>query len=122
MISRTLQIAMLSAIMCYYVILVYLLKKKSLILKYTLLWIFAGFLMLVLVLFPQLLHIFANAVGIYDDTNALFAVIFFCVIVILMSLTAIVSKMGERIKQLAQYAALLEKRLRDMEEEDRNKP
>lgn len=116
MISRTLQIAMLLAIGCYYVILVYLLKKKSLHLKYTLLWIFTGFIMLILALFPQLLQLFANAVGIYSDTNALFAMMFFCAIMILMSLTAIVSRMNERIKQLSQYVALLEKRLRDVED------
>ena len=115
MINKTLQVSMILAISCYFVVLVYLLKKKSLNLKYTLLWIFAGGFMLLLVLFPQLLHLFADAVGIYEDTNALFAAIFFCLILILMSLTAIVSKMNERIKQLSQYAALLEKRLRDVE-------
>ena len=113
--SRTLQIAMILAIVGYFAVLLYLLKKKSLNLKYTLLWIFTGFFMLVLALFPQLLHLFAVAVGIYGDTNALFAAISFCIIMILMSLTAIVSKMNERIKQLSQYVALLEKRLRDME-------
>lgn len=119
MISRTLQIVLLLAIVCYFMILIYLLKKKSLHLKYTLLWIFTGFFMLVLVMFPQLLSLFAGIVGIYSDTNALYAVIFFCVIMILMSLTAIVSRMNERIKQMAQYIAFLEKRLRDMEA-DRN--
>lgn len=106
---------MLLAIIFYYMILLYLLKKKSLHLKYTLLWIFVGFLMLILVLFPQLLHIFASLVGIYGDTNALFAVAFFCTTMILMSLTAIVSKISGRIRQMNQYIALLEKRLCDVE-------
>ena len=115
MISRTLQIVMILAIVSYFVLLVYLLKKKSLNLKYTLLWIFAGFFMLLFALFPQLLHLFARIVGISGDTNALFAAISFCILMILMSLTAIVSKMNEQIKQLSQYISLLEKRLRDVE-------
>lgn len=74
--------------------------------------------MLLLSLFPQILHAFAQIVGIYDATNALFATVLFCGIIIMVSLTSIVSKLNERIKQLAQYVALLEKRLRDVEAEE----
>ena len=48
MISRTLQIVMILAVAVYFVLLFLLLKKRSLHLKYTLLWIFSGILMLVL--------------------------------------------------------------------------
>ena len=116
--SRTLQIAMLLAVVVYFFFLFHLLKKKRLNIKYTLLWIFSGILMLILALFPRILDVFAKMIGIYEPTNALFAVIFFCIIIILMSLTAIVSKMNERIKRLAQSVALLEKRLREHEEEN----
>lgn len=114
--SRTLQIAMLLAVVVYFFFLFHLLKKKRLNIKYTLLWIFSGVLMLILALFPRVLDVFAKMIGIYEPTNALFAVIFFCMIIILMSLTAIVSKMNERNKCLAQAIALIEKRLRDLEE------
>ena len=120
MISRTLQIVMLLAVAVYFVLLYLLLKKRSLHLKYTLLWIFSGVLMLVLAVFPRLLDWFAALIGIYEPTNALFSLIFFCVIIILMSLTAIVSKQNERIKRLAQAVALLEKRVRELEKEDRS--
>jgi hypothetical protein len=36
--------------------------------------------------------------------------------IILMSLTSIISKQNESIKQLVQYTALLEKRVREVEE------
>lgn len=119
MISKTLQIFMLLAIVIYFLLLFHLLKRRRLNLKYSLLWIFSGILMLVLALFPQILDLFAHTVGIYEPTNALFAMLLFCIMIILMSLTAIVSKMNERIKQLAQYAALLEKRVCEWEERDR---
>lgn len=73
--------------------------------------------MLVFALFPQLLNLFAQAVGIYEATNALFAMLDFCGIIIMVSLTSIVSKMNERIKEMAQYIALIDKRLRDVETE-----
>lgn len=115
MISRTLQIVMLLAVAAYFALLFLLLKKRSLHLKYTLLWIFSGVLMLLLALFPQILNCFASLIGIYAPTNALFALMFFCVIIVLMSLTAIVSRQTERIKNMAQQIAMQEKRIRDLE-------
>ena len=113
--NKTLYVVLLLAIATYFVFLAILLKNKQLNLKYTLLWIFAGVFMLAFSLFPQLLELFSKAVGIYQPTNALFAMMMFFGIIIMMSLTSIVSKMNEKIKQMAQYIALLEKRLRDME-------
>lgn len=86
--------------------------------KYTLLWLASGFVMLILVAFPRLLRSFAILVGISDPMNALFSVGLFCIIIILMSLTAIVSKLNEKNKALTQSVALLEKRLRDVEEDE----
>lgn len=121
MISRKLQIAMLIAVALYFLIVFRLLKRKSLNLKYTLLWLLSGGIMLVLAVFPQILNYLAALVGVYDPTNALFAFMFFCVIIILMSLTAIVSKLNEKSKQAIQALALMEKRVRDLEE-DKNNP
>ena len=115
MISRSLQVAVIMAVVFYFIILMYLLNKRRLTLKYTLLWIFSGLLMLFLALFPKSLNVFAKLVGIYEPTNALFAAVCFCLIIILVSLTAIVSKMNEQIKRLIQSIALLEKRVRDQE-------
>lgn len=109
---------LLMAVCVYFIMIFQLLKRKTLNLKYTLLWLGSGFVMLILVIFPQLLRTFAVLLGIYDPMNALFSVVLFCVIIILMSLTAIVSKLNEKNKALAQAIALLEKRIRDMEEDE----
>lgn len=114
--STRMQIMMIIAVLFYFGILINLLRKNKLSLKYTLLWIFSGFLMFVVALFPRLLDWFALLVGIYEPTNALFAVISFCLIIILMSITAIVSKSNNQIKRLTQTIALLEKKVRDLEE------
>ena len=117
MISHKLQIAMLIAVGLYFLVVFQLLKRKTLNLKYTLLWLASGVVMLVLAVFPQILGWLAALVGIYDPTNALFAYMFFCVIILLMSITAIVSKLNEKSKQLIQSVALLEKRVRELEDE-----
>lgn len=115
MISKKLQFAMLTAVGLYFLMVFLLLKRKSLNLKYTLLWLFSGVVMLVLAAFPRLLDWFAALVGVYDPTNALFAFMFFCVIVILMSLTAIVSKLNEKSTRVIQNMALMERRIRELE-------
>lgn len=112
-----LQMVLLIAVCIYFVMVFHLLKRKMLNLKYTLLWLVSGLVMLILTIFPRILQFFASAVGISDPMNALFSIILFCIIIILMSLTAIVSKLNEKNKNLIQSVALLEKRVRDLEKD-----
>lgn len=104
------------AVVLYFVIIMYFLKKKTLLLKYTLLWLFSGFAMGILVLCPQLLEWFVSMVDIKTPMNGLFAVCILAILIILMSLTAIVSKQNEKIKHLVQYMAILEKKERELRE------
>lgn len=117
MLEFKLQVTMLIGISLYFILLIYLLKKKSLNLKYTLLWLFSGIVMLVFALFPSLLQVTAKLFGVYEPTNALFGIMFFCVIIILVSLTSIVSKLNERVKRLAQSIALLDEEVRSSRKE-----
>lgn len=116
MIATRLRVLLLIAVCIYFIMVFCLLRRKTLNLKYTLLWLASGSVMLILALFPQLLQSFASLVGIYDPMNALFSLIIFCIIIILMSLTAIVSKLNRKTKTLIQALALLEKRVRDSED------
>lgn len=118
--AAKLRLILLIVVCIYFVIVFQLLKRKTLNLKYTLLWLASGFIMLILVVFPQFLQLLAKVVGIYDPMNALFSMALFCIIIILMSLTAIVSKLNEKMKTLIQSLALLEKRVRDLEKKDSN--
>lgn len=113
--NMTLQLSFVFAIIIYFYILFNLIKRKSLDLKYTLLWIFSGLIMLVIVICPNIIIYITNLLGIEDVTNGLFALILFCILIILISITGIVSKMKEKNKQLVQEYSLLEKRVRDLE-------
>ena len=57
----------------------------------------------------------ANLMGIASVTNGLFAILVFLILIILMSLTAILSKMKEQNKKLIQECSLMEKRIRELE-------
>lgn len=111
----SLRISLLLGMAFYFGCIYALLVKKRINLKYTLLWIFTGFVMLIFVIFPKTLTIFSTIVGIIDITNALFAILLLFVLIICMSLTAIVSKLRNQNKTLIQKYAVLEKRLKELE-------
>lgn len=105
-------------VLSYFVLIFHFLKKKTLLLKYTLLWIAAGMVMGLLVLVPQLLDWFVHLIGIQTPMNGLLVVSVLAILIILMSLTAIVSKQAERMKRLTQYISFLEKRVREQDKEN----
>ncbi len=105
------------AVVLFLVVMIRLLKKNRLELKYSLLWLLSGVIMLILAVFPQLLDKFAHLIGIYSSVNALFAVLFCCGIMVMISLTAIISKEKKEITKLIQEVAILENQLRKYGEE-----
>ncbi len=113
--SAYLRVILGIVVIVYFLLILHFVKKKMLSLKYTLLWLFSGFAMGMLVLFPGLLDAFVRVVGIETPMYGLFVFAIFFILVIAMSLTAIVSKQTERIKNLAQENAALEKRVRELE-------
>ena len=115
MIPSKLQIVLIVAIICYFIIILHFLKNKALELKYTLLWLFAGVVMLVLVIFPELLSWLVQLFGIQSNMNGLYIILISFIIMILMALTSIVSRLSNKTKTLIQEIAILEKRVRELE-------
>ena len=112
---NSLQLSFIIGIVIFLVFIIFFLRKKALSLKYSLLWLFSAFLMLILSIFPTTLVCIAHIFGFALPSNAIFSLLFGLVIAILLSLTSIVSKQTERIKTLIQVNALLEKRIRELE-------
>ena len=115
MIPQKLQIVLIIAIVFYFIIILHFLKKKALELKYTLIWLFAGGVMLILVAFPQLMTVIIRMLGIQSNMNGLYIALIAFIIMILMTLTSIVSRLAYKAKTLTQEIALIEKRVRDLE-------
>lgn len=116
MISNSLRVFLALAIVLYFFIIIVLLKRRSLSLKYTLLWMLSGIAMSVLIVFPKIIDWIVYLVDIKSPVNGLFACGIFFILLILMSITSIVSKQSERVKELVQDNALLEKRIRELEQ------
>lgn len=115
--SGLLRISLGIAVILYFFIIMYFLKKKTLLLKYSLLWLFSGIVMGLLVLFPQSLFWFMAQIDIEVPLNGLLVICVLAILVILMSLTAIVSRQSEKIKVLVQYISILEKKNNDKNKE-----
>lgn len=115
MISSTLRIVLTIGVVVYFVMILMFLKHKALALKYTLLWMLAGIVLGVMVIWPETLIFFKRMLGIASNMNGLFVACIAFIIMILMSLTSIVSKQADKIKNLTQTIAKMEKRLREVE-------
>ena len=87
--------------------------KKSLDLRYALIWLALIAMILVIVIVPGLLGVITHFLGIYDAMNMVFFMGFVFLIVVTFFLTAALSRNSNRIKALTQQVALLEKQVRD---------
>lgn len=108
--SIRLQIIIAVIIVMALCVIVNMIRKKRLELRYALAWLIVGVGVLVLDCFPQLINWIAGKLGIASPVNMLFFLGFCFSLMIIFILTVAVSRSSIRIKQLAQELALYEKR------------
>ena len=103
-------------------IVVELVRRRRMMERYALLWLGAAATLLVLAIWKGLLTTLSSDVGIKAPTNALFAVGFAFVVVLLLSVSLAISRLSDQNKQLAQRVALLSDRLAALEKQDAPDP
>jgi hypothetical protein len=86
-------------------------RRKSLELKYALSWLLVDMLLLLIVLVPGLLNGLTRMLGIYSEINMVFFLGFCFLILIVFVMTVALSRNSERIRKLTQQMALYEKLL-----------
>jgi hypothetical protein len=94
-----------------------LVRRKQLMERYALLWLFATGVMLLLAAWRDGLERLSSAVGIAYAPSALFAVGFSFVLVLLLHFSLAISRLADQNKVLAQRVGLLEQRLDALGEE-----
>lgn len=115
MIPTTLRVSLIIVLLAYFGLILMFLKRREISLKYTLLWLLAGLLMGILVIWPEILSCIIRIFGIESNMNGLFIFAIGFILIILMSITSIVSRQNEKIRKLTQTVAMLEKRIRELE-------
>ena len=90
-------------------IIVNMIRKKALELRYALAWLGVGVGVLILDIFPVLMESISKMLGIASPINMLFFFGFCFSLIIIFVLTVAVSRMSIRIKELTQELALYKK-------------
>ena len=116
-----LQIGLIICIALFLVLIIRLLKKNQLEMRYTILWFVTAFLLILIVIFPSILTGLTSSLGIVAQTNGVFAIALLFTLIVLLSITSIVSNLTKKNKEIAQYCAILENKIRKIEEQQSGK-
>lgn len=88
-----------------------LVRRRRLMERYSLLWLLAAFVLLLLSIFSGLLVRFSDAVGVATPSNALFAAAIGFLVLLVLHFSVTISRLTDESKVLAQRLALAEERL-----------
>ena len=91
-----------------------LIRRRRLMERYSLLWLFSAFVLLVLAAWKGLLQSVADLVGISTASNALFVIAFGFVLVLLLHFSLVVSRLADQNKVLAQRLGLLQQQVDEL--------
>lgn len=108
--TRT-QVIVATIVVIALMIIINMVRSKTLQLRYALTWFIVGIGILVLDLLPGLIEKISDIMGIFTPVNMLFFVGFCFSLGIIFVLTIAVSRMSIRIKELAQELALYKKEI-----------
>ena len=111
--SIVLQVVLIIGTVAFLLAVLRSVRHGHLDLKYSLLWLLLGVLLLLCAIFPGIVVFFTGLLGIGLPSNFVFMAGLLCTLVICMSLTRIVSGQDRKIRSLIQHVSLLEKRLAD---------
>lgn len=117
MMTVKLQIVIGMAILFLFAILVNMIRKRSLELKYALSWLLVLLALLLFDCAPWLLIVVSDFLGIYAPVNMIFFLGFCFSLLIIFSLTIALSRLSNSVRTLDQIVALNEKRLEELEKE-----
>ena len=85
--------------------------------RYSIIWLFSAFVLLVFAIFPYVVLVLTDLLGMAVPVNLVFLLVLAFILLLLLSLSSIVSGFAEKLKRLAQHNALLERRVRELEQQ-----
>ncbi|HYP47254.1 MAG TPA: DUF2304 domain-containing protein [Thermoleophilaceae bacterium] len=113
------QIVAIVAASALLVVLLDLVRRRRLLERYALLWLFSAAILLALAIWRGLLEDVASLVGVAYPPNALFLIAFGFVLVLLLHFSLAVSRLSDQTKVLAQRLALLDEHVKSQGAEGR---
>jgi hypothetical protein len=92
-----------------------LVRRRRLMERYALLWLFSAAVLLGLAVWRSLLEEVAAAIGIFYAPSALFVIAFGFVLVLLLHFSLVISRLADQTKVLAQRLSLMTQRVEELE-------
>ena len=93
-----------------------LLKRGLMSVKYSLLWLLLAVCLVIASAVPYTVFVLRDLLDIQMPVNLIFLLMFCFVLVVLLSLSVAITQLAEKCKRLTQANAILEKRVRDLED------
>jgi hypothetical protein len=118
--SDRIQVVAIAAALALLVIVLEMVRRRRLMERYALLWLFSAVVILGLAVWQDALNQLARAMGIVSAPNALFLVAVGAILLLLLHFSAAMSRLSDQSKVLAQRQALLEQRVRELEQSGRS--
>lgn len=110
--SINLQIVSCLFILTILTIIIYILRKGKITIKYALVWLTAAFVLLLFLIFPSLFIWLTNILGFSIGSNMIFAGLIAMLIFINIILTVIVSGQNNKIRLLIQEVSMLKEKIK----------
>jgi hypothetical protein len=93
-----------------------LVRRRRLMERYALLWLFSAAVLLGLASWRNALEDVASSIGIYYAPSALFVIAFGFILVLLLHFSLVISRLADQNKLLAQRLSILAQRVDELEE------
>jgi hypothetical protein len=106
------QLAAIAFGVLVFVLVFEMVRRRFLGERYAILWLGAAVVLIVLAAWTQLLSTISKAVGIATPSNAFFVIAFAFLLLLVLHFSAVVSRLTDETRALAQRLALLEQRER----------
>lgn len=104
--SIELRIELLIFAVVFFVIIIKSVNNRKMLLKYCFHWFLAAVIMVIIAVFPEIVYVLIDYLGIETPSNLIFLVALIWLISMNLSLTIIVSKQSEKIKEIIQWVSL----------------
>lgn len=114
--STRIQVVAILATAALFFIVFELVRRRRLMERYALLWLFSTVVLLGLAVWKSLLEEVARAIGIYYAPSALFVIAFGFILMLLLHFSLVISRLADQNKVLAQRLGMVQQRLDELEE------
>lgn len=114
--DRILRLILIVGSICYLGVILFMLKTKKLTVRYAIIWLISGGILLLFSAVPYVVFVLRDILHVEMPVNLVFTLLFGFLLLLSLSLSSTVSCFAEKIKRLTQESALLEKRVRELED------